>query len=254
MGAIMSALKGKRALITGAATGMGRATAERFAQEGAELILFGLGGDLLDEVAAATGGVAVHGDVTQMADIEAAISACDGQLDILVSAAGVIFDDDPETIQDEVWDKTFDVNTKGAMRMCRAAIPLLKKQGGAIVNIASVAAQNSGPGMASYAASKSALITYTKSIANAHGPDGIRANVVLPGWVRTPMSEMEMAQLAKARGTSPEEEFEKIRQTICVRRIAGAEEIAACCLFLASDEASFVSGTHLAADGGGRKK
>lgn len=254
MGAIMSALKGKRALITGAATGMGRATAERFAQEGAELILFGLGGDLLDEVAAATGGVAVHGDVTQMADIEAAISASDGQLDILVSAAGVIFDDDPETIQDEVWDKTFDVNTKGAMRMCRAAIPLLKKQGGAIVNIASVAAQNSGPGMASYAASKSALITYTKSIANAHGPDGIRANVVLPGWVRTPMSEMEMAQLAKARGTSPEEEFEKIRKTICVRRIAGAEEIAACCLFLASDEASFVSGTHLVADGGGRKK
>jgi NAD(P)-dependent dehydrogenase (short-subunit alcohol dehydrogenase family) len=250
----MSALKGKRALITGAATGMGRATAERFAQEGAELILFGLGGDLLDDVAAKTNGIAIHGDVTQMADIEAAISACDGQLDILVSAAGVIFDDDPETIQDEVWDKTFDVNTKGAMRMCRAAIPLLKKQGGAIVNIASVAAQNSGPGMASYAASKSALITYTKSIANAHGPDGIRANVVLPGWVRTPMSEMEMAQLAKARGTSPEEEFEKIRQTICVRRIAGAEEIAACCLFLASDEASFVSGTHLVADGGGRKK
>jgi NAD(P)-dependent dehydrogenase (short-subunit alcohol dehydrogenase family) len=245
-------LAGKTALVAGAATGMGRATAERFAAEGAKLVLFGLGRPALDEVASLTSGVAVPGDITLAEDVDRAIAACQGRLDILVNAVGIIGTDYPETVTDAAWEKTFAVNTTGAMALCRAALPLLKRQGGSIVNIASVAAFNSGPGMTSYAASKAALVAYTRSIANVHGADGIRANVVAPGWVRTPMSEAEMDELAQLNGTTREIEFEAVRQRIGLRRIADASEIAACCLFLASDDASFVTGAVLVADGGGR--
>jgi NAD(P)-dependent dehydrogenase (short-subunit alcohol dehydrogenase family) len=245
-------LAGKTALVAGAATGMGRATAERFAAEGAKLVLFGLGRPALDEVASLTSGVAVPGDITLAEDVDRAIAACQGRLDILVNAAGIIGTDYPETVTDAAWEKTFAVNTTGAMALCRAALPLLKRQGGSIVSIASVAAFNSGPGMTSYAASKAALVAYTRSIANVHGADGIRANVVAPGWVRTPMSEAEMDELAQLNGTTREIEFEAVRQRIGLRRIADAAEIAACCLFLASDDASFVTGAVLVADGGGR--
>jgi len=243
-------LAGKSALIAGAATGMGRATAERFAAEGARLVLFGLGRPALDEVAALTSGVAIHGDITLAEDVDRAIAACEGRLDILVNAAGIIGTDYPETVTDAAWEKTFAVNTTGAMALCRAALPLLKRQGGSIVNIASVAAFNSGPGMTSYAASKAALVAYTRSIANAHGADGIRANVVAPGWVRTPMSEAEMDELAQLNGTTREIEFEAVRQRIGLRRIADAAEIAACCLFLASDDSSYMTGAALIVDGG----
>lgn len=244
-------LAGKTALITGAATGMGRATAERFAAEGARLVLFGLGGAELDDAGRVTGAQVFHGDITRAEDVARAIAACGAKLDILVSAAGIILTDTPETVTDEGWDKTFAVNVTGTMNVCRAALPLLKG-GGAIVNIASVAAFNSGPGMTSYASSKAALVAYTRSIAVAHGPDGIRANVIAPGWVRTPMSDMEMDDAARANGTTREEEFENLRQRIGLRRIADPSEIASCCLFLASAESSFVTGTVLVADGGGR--
>jgi NAD(P)-dependent dehydrogenase (short-subunit alcohol dehydrogenase family) len=245
-------LAGRTALITGAATGMGHAIAKRFAAEGAKVVLFGLGGTLLDQAAEGTGGIAVHGDVTKSDDIDAAIAACGDGLDTLVNAAGIIATDDPETIDDATWERIFAVNVTGTMMTCRAALPRLKSSRGAVVNLASVAAFNSGPGMASYAASKAALVAFTRSLANAHGPHGVRANVVAPGWVRTPMSEMEMDELARRNGTTREAEFEAVRQRIGLRRIAEPAEIAACCLFLASDEASFVTGAVLLADGGGR--
>lgn len=246
------ALSGLTALITGAATGMGAATVERFAAEGARLVLFGLGGKALDQMAAATGGVAVHGDVTSPADIDRAIAACDGRLDCLVNAAGLIVPDRPDSIEDAVWARTLSVNLTGTMMVCRAALPLLKRQGGTIVNIASVAAFNASPDSASYAASKAGVVALTRSLAYAHGSDGIRVNAVAPGWVRTPMSEMEMDLAASAAGTTREEEFAALTRRIALGRIAEPEEIAACCLFLASAQSSFVTGTVLVADGGGR--
>ena len=245
-------LEGRTALVTGAATGMGRATAKRFASEGARLVLFGLSSETLDEVAAATGGTAIHGDVTANDDIAHAIDACAGRLDIVVNAAGIILLDEPESLTDETWERSFSVNTTGAMKVCRAALPLLKQRGGAIVNIASVGAFNASPANAAYSASKAALVSYTRSLAYAHGPDGIRANAVAPGWVRTPMSEYEMEVAARQNGTTPEEEFQALTGRIALRRVARPEEIASCCLFLASDEASFVTGAVLVADGGGR--
>jgi NAD(P)-dependent dehydrogenase (short-subunit alcohol dehydrogenase family) len=245
-------LQGRKALVTGAATGMGRAAAERFFREGAEIVLFGLGGAALDAAAEACGGVAVHGDVTDAKNIAAAIAACGDRLDILVNAAGILIPDEPESLTDDVWHRSFAINVTGAMMVCRAALPLLKRQGGAVVNIASVGAFNAGGQNAAYSASKAALVSYTRSLAYAHGPDGIRANAVAPGWVRTPMSEEEMREAARLNGTTAEAEFTALTGRIALRRVAEPEEIAACCLFLASDEASFVTGAVLVADGGGR--
>lgn len=253
MGVVVSGrLQGRRALITGAATGMGRATAELFSRHGAEIILFGLGGEALDGAAKASGGKAVHGDITDKADVARAIDACSGKIDILVNAAGLLIPDEPETVSNEIWEKTFAVNVTGTMMACRAALPLLKKKGGSVVNIASVGAFNASPQNAAYSASKAALVSYTRSLAYAHGPDGIRANALAPGWVRTPMSEEEMEVAAIANGSTPEQEFAALTGRIALRRIAEPAEIASCCLFLASDEASFVTGAVLVADGGGR--
>ncbi|XSC41957.1 SDR family NAD(P)-dependent oxidoreductase [Bradyrhizobium sp. RDT10] len=245
-------LAGRSALITGAATGIGRAAAELFAQHGAGTVLFGLGGAALDAVAHATGGVAVHGDVTNESDIAAAVGSCGEQLDIVLNAAGLIIPDEPATVTDETWTTTLDVNLTGTMRVCRATLPRLRQRGGAIVNIASVAAFNSSPESVSYAASKAAVVSYTRSLAFAHGDDGVRANAVAPGWVRTPMSEYEMQLLAERKGSTPGDEFNALKQRIALRKIAEPSEIASCCLFLASDEASFVTGAVLVADGGGR--
>ena len=248
----MSRLEGRTALVTGAATGIGRATASLLAQNGARVVLFGLGGADLDAAAAEAGGQAVHGDVTAIADIARAIDQCGARLDIVVNAAGLIVPDQPMNVSDEVWARTLDVNLTGTMRVCRAALPLLIKRGGAIVNIASVAAFNASPDSASYAASKAAVVSYTRSLAYAHGADGVRANAVAPGWVRTPMSAYEMQLLAEQNSTTAEVEFQSIERRIALGRMAAPAEIAACCLFLASDDASFVTGAVLVADGGGR--
>ncbi|MCP3395017.1 SDR family oxidoreductase [Bradyrhizobium sp. CCGB12] len=247
-----SRLAGRTTLVTGAGTGIGRATALLFAKHGARVVLFGLGGDDLDAAAAEAGGHAVHGDVTRVGDIAKAIEVCGPRLDVVVNAAGLIVPDQPESVSDDVWARTLDVNLTGTMRMCRAALPLLKQRGGAIVNIASVAAFNASPGSASYAASKAAVVAYTRSLAYAHGVDGIRANAVAPGWVRTPMSAYEMGLLAHQNDTSVESEFRAVERRIALGRMAEPTEIAACCLFLAADEASFVTGAVLVADGGGR--
>ena len=253
MGAWMTArLQGRTALVTGAATGIGRATAEMLAGNGARVVCFGFGGQQLDDVADAIGGLAVHGDVTSATSIAEGISACCGRLDIVVNAAGLIVPDNPLTVSDQIWAQTFDVNLTGTMKVCRSALPLLRQQGGAIVNVASVAAFNSSPQSTSYAASKAAVVSYTRSLAYAHGADGIRANAVAPGWVRTPMSEFEMRLAAEENGTTAEIEFAAVESRIALGRVARPSEIATCCLFLVSDEASFVTGSVLVVDGGGR--
>ncbi len=245
-------LAGKTALVTGAATGIGSAVAERFAIEGAKVVLFGLDGPALETVARACGGLAVEGDVTRTADIARVIGACGGALDIVINAAGLIALDAPARIADETWRRIFAVNVDGPMAICRAALPFLIAARGCIVNVASVAAFNASPNTASYAASKSALVSYTRSVAHAHGADGVRANCVAPGWVRTPMSEMEMGFAAETTGSTAEAEFAALAARIALGRIAAPAEIAACCLFLASEDASFVTGAVLIADGGGR--
>ncbi len=249
-------LAGKIALVTGAASGIGRAVALRFAEEGARLVLTDVQADRLAEIARGTRALTVACDITRQSEIEAAVARgveAFGPIGILVHAAGIIGSDDPATIEDAAWDRILDVNLTGAMRASRAVLPgMIAGGGGAIVNIASVAAFNATPGTASYAASKAGVVAFTRAIANTYGAQGVRANCLCPGWVRTAMSEGEMAEAAKAQGITPEEAFRAMADRLALRRIAEPLEMAHCCLFLASDEASFVTGAVLVADGGGR--
>ncbi len=243
-------MKGRIALVTGAASGIGAATVERLAAEGAQVIAF-------DRSACREGGrvVAITGDVTRQDDVDRAIAAARalGGLHVVVNAAGVIAADDPDTVEDATWERMLAVNLTGTMRVCRAAIALLREGGGgAIVNVASVAAFNSTPGSASYAPSKAGVVAYTRSLAYALGADGIRANCLCPGWTRTAMAEAEMREAAAKAGTTVEHEFGVLASRLALRRLARPEEMAACIRFLAGDDASFVTGAVLVADGGGR--
>lgn len=248
-------MKGRVALVTGAASGIGAAVAERLCAEGVRLLAFDRDAAALEALAARTGAHALAGDVTRQEQVEQAVAAAAalGPLRIVVNAAGVVAADDPQTIADAIWERLLAVNLTGTMRVCRAALPRLRAAGGsAIVNVASVAAFNSTPGSASYAPSKAGVVAFTRNLAYTYGADGVRANCLCPGWTRTAMAEREMGDAAALAGTTMEAEFDAMAQRLALRRIARPEEIAACVRFLASDEASFVTGAVLVADGGGR--
>jgi NAD(P)-dependent dehydrogenase (short-subunit alcohol dehydrogenase family) len=244
------------ALVMGGATGIGAASVARLRAEGAIVVAAGLQQDQLDQVALKTGAVARVCDVTQESQVQKLIQYVTeehGRLDVLVNAAGVVFEDDVAVIDDVVWSKTMEVNLTGTMRACRAVIPSLLKAGkGAIVNIASVAAFNATAGMASYAASKAGIVALTRSLANCYGEYGVRANCICPGWVRTPMSEREMTVIAAAQGITVAQAFADRGARNALRRVAEPAEVAAVVAFLASDDASYVTGAALVVDGGSR--
>jgi NAD(P)-dependent dehydrogenase (short-subunit alcohol dehydrogenase family) len=194
--------------------------------------------------------------VTQESDVRGLLEAAIARfqrLDIVVNAAGIVVIDDVASITEKGWHDTVAINLTGTMRVCRAAIPLLiQSGGGAVVNVSSVAAFNASPGMASYAASKAGIVALTRALANQYGAQRIRANCVCPGWVRTPMSEAEMSDTARARGISVEAAFAEVAGRIALRRVGEPGEIASVIAFLVSDESSFVTGATLVADGGAK--
>ncbi len=248
-------MKDKLILVTGAASGIGAAVVERFCAEGAQVLAFDRSREALEALAARTGAVPCTGDVTVQADIDRAVTqlATLGALRVVVNAAGVVAADDPVDVLDATWERMIAVNLTGTMRVCRATLPLLRAAGGgAIVNVASVAAFNSTPGSASYASSKAGVVAYTRNIAYVHGADNIRANCLCPGWTRTLMAEREMSDAAALAGTTMEREFAAMADRVALRRVARPEELASCIRFLGGDEASFVTGAVLVADGGGR--
>jgi NAD(P)-dependent dehydrogenase (short-subunit alcohol dehydrogenase family) len=241
-------LKGKVALVCGAASGIGAAVVERFAGEGAAVVACGVPLPAFDGAFAC--------DVRDDAQVRAAVAtvlARHGHIDVLVNAAGVIANDDAADIDDAVWSRQHEVNLAGTMRTMRAVLPRMLEQGsGSIVNIASVAAFNAGAGAASYAASKAGVVALTRSAAQAYGASGVRVNALCPGWVDTPMAAREMHDMAHALGITEAQARERTVARIALARMARPEEMAAVCLFLASDEASFITGAALVADGGAR--
>jgi NAD(P)-dependent dehydrogenase (short-subunit alcohol dehydrogenase family) len=248
-------LEGKVAIVSGGGSGIGAATARRFAAEGADVVITGRRPEPLEAVAAGIGGVAVPGDGAE-ADVAPRVVAAAlerfGGLDVVVANAGVGFGGTAGEVDDRTWQRTLDVNVTAALRLVREALPALLERGsGSIVLVSSVSALVSATDSAAYVTSKAALLGLARSLAVDYGPRGIRANVVCPGWVTTPMADAEMDELAARRGISRDQAYVLATSDVPLRRAATPDEIAACCLFLSSDEASIVTGSVLVADGGG---
>jgi meso-butanediol dehydrogenase/(S,S)-butanediol dehydrogenase/diacetyl reductase len=247
-------LDGKVALVTGGGSGIGAATARRFAAEGAAVVVTGRREEPLQVIAQDVGG-AVAGDTADPADVERAVAAAVdrfGGVDVLVAAAGISPAGGIVDIPVEDWRRTFATNLDGPMLMARAVIPqMVGRGGGSIVLVSSTAALAAAPASAAYDISKAAVVALARAIAVDYGPQGVRANAVLPGWVRTPMADRSMAAMGANKGLSRDDAYALATSQVPLRRPATAEELADCCLFLASDEARYVSGTSLVADGGG---
>jgi meso-butanediol dehydrogenase/(S,S)-butanediol dehydrogenase/diacetyl reductase len=248
-------LEGKVAIISGGGTGIGAATARLFAREGASVVVTGRRREPIEEVAAEVKGLAVAGDTTDPSHATEAVAAAVatfGGLDVLVANAGIGFGGSAGDVTDEHWQRTLDVNLTGPMVLSRAALPaMLDRGGGSVVLVSSVNGLVGTTDSAAYGTSKAGLLGLARSIAVDYGPRGIRANTLCPGWVVTPMADEEMDELGTAMGTGRQEAYDLATIDVPLRRPATAEEIASCCLFLASDESSIVTGAVLVADGGG---
>jgi len=243
---------GKRIFVTGAATGIGRATACYLAAGGASVLGAGLDGDDGRALAShyAESQLIFHeSDLTREEDVQAAVSAANerlGGLDAVVNCAGIYPTGKRlEELSDAEWDRTMAVNLTAIFRVCRATLPLLRAAGGgSIVNIASVHADATVPGVPAYAATKAAVVGLSRQMALDYAIDRIRVNAVLVGSVATRMTldGLEAAGGAEALGLS----FEPNR----IARIANPSEIATAIGFLISDAASFVTGSAMQVDGG----
>lgn len=245
----MKFLEGKVALITGAARGIGKALALRFAREGANIAFTDL---VIDETGLQTQkeiealGVTCKGyasnaaDFTQTEEVVKTIMQDFGHIDVLVNNAGITKDGLMMRMSEQQWDAVIAVNLKSAFNFIHAVLPvMLRQRGGSIINMASVVGVHGNAGQANYAASKAGLIALAKSIAQEVGSRGIRANAIAPGFIETAMT-----------AALPEEIRKEWCQKIPLRRGGKPEDIANVALFLASDLSSYVSGQVIQVDGG----
>ena len=258
----MGRLNDKIALITGAGSGIGFATARLMASEGATIIATDINGDAVKNIAGDTGKstLALPHDVSDEADWQRVTQAAletHGRVDIVVNNAGTSgpqAPQDPEFSSLETWDKTNLVNLGGVVLGCRHAIAMMKnnKGGGAIVNISSLAANMGTPDFAPYGAGKAAVRQFSKSVALycARKKYNIRCNSVLPGFIETPMGQEALEGSITGKKTDPAIMAEKIKKSIPMRIFGKPEDIAYAVLYLASDEARFVTGTDIIVDGG----
>ena len=248
----MDRLKNKVALISGGARGQGAAEARLFASEGAKVVI----GDVRDELTKQTADainanlgantvLAVHLDVTRAADWRSAVETCErefGGLDILVNNAGIANMKGLEQTSEEEWDAIVNVNQKGVWLGMKTAVPAMRKRGGgSIINISSIYGLIGSAGSTAYHGTKGAVRLLTKAAAVQYAPEKIRVNSIHPGLIHTPMVEEALR--------SPQE-LQPVIDLTPMKRGAKPEEVAWCVLFLASDEASYVTGAELAVDGG----
>ncbi|WP_077196581.1 3-oxoacyl-[acyl-carrier-protein] reductase [Prevotella ihumii] len=245
----MGLLSGKTALITGAARGIGKAIAVKFAQEGANIAFTDL---VIDENGQATEkeieayGVKCKGyasnaaDFAQSEEVVKQVKEEFGAIDILINNAGITKDGLMLRMTEAQWDAVIGVNLKSAFNFIHACVPVMMRQrGGSIINMASVVGVHGNAGQANYAASKAGMIALAKSVAQEMGPKGIRANAIAPGFIDTAMTQ-QLSEDIRKEWTSK----------IPLRRGGTTEDIANTALFLASDLSSYVSGQVIQVDGG----
>jgi NAD(P)-dependent dehydrogenase (short-subunit alcohol dehydrogenase family) len=251
----MGSLTGRRALITGGASGIGRATALLFAREGAAVSVVDVdeaGGQAVAQMIVDEGGqaISVRCDVTQAEDCQRAVQQTVdelGGLDILFNNAGIIRRATVIDMTEEEWDRVLAVNVKSIFLLSKYAIPVMTQAGGGvIINTASGWGLVGGRKAAAYCASKGAVVLLTKAMALDHGEQNIRVNCICPGDTDTPMLRDEARQLGES-----EEDFLTEAAQRPLQRIGKPEDIAQAALYLASDASSFVTGTSLVVDGGG---
>jgi NAD(P)-dependent dehydrogenase (short-subunit alcohol dehydrogenase family) len=246
----MDRLKDRVAIITGGASGIGRAAALLFAREGAKVVICDLnerkGAETIEAIHAG-GGVARfrRADVAVAADARGVVDETlthFGRLDVLVNNAGISLGDSVLDIDEATWDRNLAVVLKGPYLFTRAALPPMReRRSGAIVNVASVNGLL-GLGEDAYSAAKAGLVNFTQNVAMRFGADGIRANVICPGTVRTPIWQETLAKQPDV--------FERLAAWYPLGRVGEPEDIAKAVLFLASDDASWITGAVLAVDGG----
>ena len=235
-----ASLEGKLALVTGASRGIGLAIAEELARAGAEVVVgYRSGREEAEELASRIGGRAVQADVSSPDDAKRLIDEA-GNIDVLVNNAGLTRDGVLARMADDDWRQVIETNLSSVFYTCRAVTrPMMKKRGGSIINLSSIVGVHGNFGQTNYAASKAGIIGFTKSLARELGSRNIRANVVAPGYVKTQLTDV-----------LPDEATAAMLDNTPLGRIAEPREIAGAVRFLASDEASFITGDVLLVDGG----
>lgn len=242
----MFSLEGKTALVTGATGGIGAAIARVLHAQGAKVVLSGTRAAVLEELAAELGERAfvVTADLSDAAATDALVGraeeAARAPLDILVNNAGLTRDTLAIRMKDEDWERVLNVDLASPFRLCRAALKgMLRRRAGRIISIASIVGTTGNAGQANYSAAKAGLIGMSKSLAQEAGSRGVTVNVVAPGFVATAMTDV-----------LPDAQKEKLLGSIPLGRMGSPEDIASAVLYLASDEAGWVTGTTLHVNGG----
>jgi 3-oxoacyl-[acyl-carrier protein] reductase len=233
-------LEGKNALVTGASRGIGRAIAVELARGGASVVVsYRTGADEAEELAQEIGGRAVQADVSDAESARALVEEA-GDVDVLVNNAGITRDGLIVRMSDDDWRTVLDTNLSSCFYTCRAVTRgMMKKRAGAIVNISSIVGLHGNWGQTNYAASKAGIIGFTKALARELGSRNVRANVVVPGYVKSRLTDV-----------LPEEATSAMLANTPLGRLGDPEDVAGAVRFLASEDASFVTGAVLLVDGG----
>jgi NAD(P)-dependent dehydrogenase (short-subunit alcohol dehydrogenase family) len=253
MSSMNNRFDGKVALITGAATGIGAATAQRIVAEGGKVVLLDLS-DKVHETAAALKGKALVGNALDADLLEQAVGVAQesfGGLDVLIPAAGTPIMGGLETIEYDVWKSTLDLHLDGAFKAAKAAMPAMRARGGgAIVLVSSLGGLMAAGQNIAYTTAKTGLLAMNRSLAVDYGREGIRCNAVCPGLVETPLTDTLFQMLKGGLGYDKQEAYDRLVKFMPLGRFGQPSEIAAAIAFLASDDAAFMTGSVLTVDGG----
>jgi meso-butanediol dehydrogenase / (S,S)-butanediol dehydrogenase / diacetyl reductase len=241
----------KTAIVTGAAAGIGAGIARRFAEGGYTIAIFDTNGPGATRIAAELGDltstIAIQGNVADEEDVRRAVETTVANfetVDVLINNAGIEVAGTVASLASAEWDRQIAVNLRGVFLMSKYSIAKMRGRGGAIVNIASVHAFVSWPDCAAYDATKSGMLGLTRAMALDHGGEAIRVNAICPGYIETPLMERWLASLP-----DPEQTLAELRRFHPLGRMGTPRDVAEAAFFLASDAASFISGTYLVVDG-----